>query len=153
MYNLTVAQDHTYAVVLEQWIVHNDNGGGPQFCGGGGDPEPVTVFLPSNRYPQTAAHIQDLEGGVTDIYHWDPAWTDVNRDESLDGYPTIPGFDRDEWPMAATQEGGDGADIRYISSSDNRGAGSFIAQQLGPNGYNVNPGDPFIIVIISEFLF
>ena len=27
MYNLTVAQDHTYAVGDEQWIVHNSNGG------------------------------------------------------------------------------------------------------------------------------
>jgi hypothetical protein len=32
MYNLTVAQDHTYAVGYEQWIVHN--------CGDTGTPDP-----------------------------------------------------------------------------------------------------------------
>ncbi len=48
--------------------------------------------------------------------------------ESLKGYPTKKGYDRDEWPMC--DEGGAGADIRYISPKDNRGAGSWVSHQL-----------------------
>lgn len=146
MYNLTVAQDHTYTVGFGQWIVHNT---GLSPCGGGESTEPEYAFLPKNRYPQTAAHIQDLEGSVTETGHWDPAWSDYNREGSLEGFPTRPGFDRDEWPMAASQEGGPGADIRYIDPSDNRGAGSFIAKQLA----YLERGAPFRIEIIDEWLF
>lgn len=137
MYNLTVAQDHTYVVGVGQWIVHNT---GLSPCGGGESTEPEYAFLPKNRYPQTAAHIQDLEGSVTETGHWDPAWSDYNREGSLEGYPTIPGLDRDEWPMAASQEGGPGADIRYIDPSDNRGA-------------HLERGAPFRIEIVDEWLF
>ncbi len=44
--------------------------------------------------------------------------------------PTRKGKDRDEWPMAMCAEGGAGADIRYISPSDNRGAGSWVGHKL-----------------------
>lgn len=40
------------------------------------------------------------------------------------------GKDRDEWPIAMFREGGTGADIEYISPSDNRGAGSSIGHAL-----------------------
>ncbi len=51
--------------------------------------------------------------------------------------------------MAATREGGAGADIRYIDPSDNRGAGSFLAKQLA----HLQPGDPFVVEIVNEWLF
>ena len=105
--------------------------------------------MPKNRHPQTAAHIQDLEGSVTETHHWDRAWSDINREGSLEGYPTIPGLDRDEWPTAATQEGGPGAEIRYIDPSDNRGAGKFVSLQLA----HLERGAPFRIEIIDEWLF
>ena len=41
--------------------------------------------------------------------------------------------DRDEWPMAMFKEGGEGASVRYIDPSDNRGAGSSIGNAL-PDG-------------------
>ncbi|HGC6391003.1 TPA: NucA/NucB deoxyribonuclease domain-containing protein [Cronobacter dublinensis] len=41
-------------------------------------------------------------------------------------------FDRDEFPMAMFKEGGKGASVRYINPSDNRGAGSSIANALKP---------------------
>ncbi|NCH72932.1 hypothetical protein EHJ16_18660 [Cronobacter dublinensis] len=56
----------------------------------------------------------------------------INRNESLKDHPTIKGFDRDEFPMAMFKEGGKGASVRYINPSDNRGAGSSIANALKP---------------------
>lgn len=37
--------------------------------------------------------------------------------------------DRDEYPPAMFKEGGNGASVKKIDSSDNRGAGSSIGQQ------------------------
>lgn len=44
--------------------------------------------------------------------------------------PTKKGKDRDEWPMALCAEGGEGADIKYISPKDNRGAESWVGHKL-----------------------
>jgi hypothetical protein len=47
----------------------------------------------------------------------------------LRGIKTVPGLDRDEWPMAMFKEGGKGASVRLINPSDNRGLGSYIKNQ------------------------
>ena len=41
---------------------------------------------------------------------------------------------KDEWPMAMFKENGKVASVRYISPSDNRGAGAAIMQAL--KGYD-----------------
>ena len=51
------------------------------------------------------------------------------RAEAMKGNPVVPGKDRDEYPPAMTTEGGDGASVRPISSSDNKGAGACIGAQ------------------------
>jgi len=56
----------------------------------------------------------------------------ANRRESLRGIPTRPGYDRDEYPPAMTDEGGRGASVRYIASSENRSAGGVMKGQLRP---------------------
>ena len=53
----------------------------------------------------------------------------ANRRDSLKGVGTKPGLDRDEFPPAMFQEGGKGASVRRIGSSDNRGAGASIGGQ------------------------
>lgn len=40
--------------------------------------------------------------------------------------------DRDEYPPAMADEGGRGADVRYVLSSDNRSAGQAMGAQLAP---------------------
>jgi hypothetical protein len=124
MWNLTVSQVHTYAVGAGQYVVHN--------CGSGATrDDPFEAHLPRERYPETAGHIEDaVANGQPDITQWDPSMAGSNRRASLKGWATRRGVDRDEWPMASTRQGGKGADIRYILSSDNRGAGSYIAKQL-----------------------
>lgn len=76
------------------------------------------IEFPSNKYPETAAHIKDaIASGKTDIC-------------------TI---DRDEYPMDLCREGGKGADIRHIKPADNRGAGSYIGNKVEklPDGAQV----------------
>ncbi|MDC0763476.1 NucA/NucB deoxyribonuclease domain-containing protein [Brevibacillus sp. AG] len=99
-----------------------------------------TIVFPSERYPETAKHIKDaVASGKSAVCTIDRDGADKNRDESLKGIPTKKGYDRDEWPMAMCAEGGTGAHIEYISPSDNRGAGSWISNQLEdfPDGTKV----------------
>jgi hypothetical protein len=42
------------------------------------------------------------------------------------------GYDRDEYPPAISDEGGKGADVRYVRSAENRSAGSVMRYQLAP---------------------
>lgn len=66
-----------------------------------------------------------------------------NRRVSLKGIDKIPGKDLDEYPPAMSREGGIGASVRGINSSDNRESGSSAGDQLRgyPNGtkyrYNI----------------
>lgn len=66
------------------------------------------------------------------LMHWDPADAKKHRAQSLKGIPTKPGYDRDEYPPAASREGGKGADVRYVGSAENRSAGSVMGAQLRP---------------------
>jgi len=99
-----------------------------------------TLVFPVDRYPETAMHIQNaIRSGHSAICTIDRTGAEDNRSESLKGIPTKKGFDRDEWPMAMCTEGGVNADIEYISPKDNRGAGSWVGNQLEdyPDGSRV----------------
>ena len=90
-----------------------------------------SLEFPTDRYPETAAHIEEaIRTGHSAICTIDRSGAEANRTESLKGIPTKKGYDRDEWPMAMCTEGGDGADIEYITPKDNRGAGSWVGNQL-----------------------
>ncbi|MEJ8304291.1 NucA/NucB deoxyribonuclease domain-containing protein [Saccharibacillus sacchari] len=102
--------------------------------------EVVTLEFPVDRYPKTAAHIQNaISKGESAVCTIDRDGAKENREESLRGIPTKKGLDRDEWPMAMCEEGGTGADIEYILPSDNRGAGSWVGNALEnyPDGTQV----------------
>ncbi|MBH5317780.1 excalibur calcium-binding domain-containing protein [Paenibacillus sp. GSMTC-2017] len=89
------------------------------------------LIFPSDKYPETAKHIiKAIENGESNICTIDRNGSDENREESLKGIETKKGFDRDEWPMAMCTEGGKGADVAYVESSDNRGSGSWVGNQL-----------------------
>lgn len=95
------------------------------------DSEIVQLEFPADRYPETAEHIQEaIESGESAVCTISREDAEENRKESLSGVPTKKGYDRDEWPMAMCAEGGSGADIEYITPSDNRGAGSWVGNQL-----------------------
>lgn len=90
-----------------------------------------TLEFPSDSYPETALHINNaIENGHSDVCTIDREGADENRKKSLAGIDTMTGYDRDEWPMAMCAEGGEGASVAYIDPSDNRGAGSWVGNQL-----------------------
>ncbi|RJE91384.1 DNA-entry nuclease [Paenibacillus sp. 1011MAR3C5] len=98
------------------------------------------LVFPSDKYPETALHIHGaIEQGYSSICTIDRDGAEANRKLSLAGIDTRDGYDRDEWPMAMCEEGGKGASVAYIDSSDNRGAGSWVGHQLSsyPNGAKV----------------
>ncbi len=95
----------------------------------------VIITLPRDRYPFSCQHILEARmNGHPSILEIDRIYIHVKtrRQQSLHGYPTINGMDRDEYPLAMSRQGGLGADVKYIPSSDNRGAGAYISHQLRP---------------------
>ncbi|OHL30561.1 hypothetical protein A7S98_22645 [Salmonella enterica subsp. enterica serovar Braenderup] len=102
--------------------------------------------ISKKEYPETAQHIEDaINSGKADVVTIDRDNSAANRAKSLKGIPTKPGKDRDEWPMAMFKEGGTGADVEYISPSDNRGAGSSIGHALD----GVRNGAKLKIIIVD----
>lgn len=98
------------------------------------------LVFPSDQYPETALHIHGaIAQGYASICTINRDGAEANRKQSLAGIDTRNGYDRDEWPMAMCEEGGNGASVAYIDSSDNRGAGSWVGHQLSsyPNGAKV----------------
>jgi len=91
----------------------------------------VLVRLDDDRFPLTTDHILDaIRAGERRLLHLDRRHADQHRAEATRGIPTKAGYDRDEYPPAVSREGGRGADVRYVPSSDNRGAGSALGNQL-----------------------
>lgn len=100
----------------------------------------VVLELPADKYPDTAAHIAEaIAAGKSPVCTIDREGADHNREQSLAGIDTKKGYDRDEWPMAMCEEGGEGADIAYVKPADNRGAGSWVGNQLDdyPDGTRI----------------
>ena len=71
--------------------------------------------------------------------------SDARRDRLLEGIPTVPGFDRDEYPPAVGRGRANGdlrglvrginplgwmADVMYVGSSENRSHGSSLGGKL-----------------------
>jgi hypothetical protein len=93
------------------------------------------VRLNRSQYPETCAHIENaISNGQPSVLTKDndPVRKALRRQAALQNYPEMPGYHRDEYPLAMTLEGGVGADIAYISPADNVGAGASIGNQLRP---------------------
>ena len=82
-------------------------------------------------YPETTDHIADaIAAGEAALLHIARDEEEANRAASLAPFPPRSGYDRDEYPPAMADEGGAGADVRYIDPSDNRGAGATMGNAL-----------------------
>ena len=95
------------------------------------------IVVDANKYPESAQHISDAQAaGQPATVTIDRAGASARRAEALASRPTVAGMDRDEYPPAIAKEGGKGASVRSIRSSDNRGAGASMGNQLRsvPNG-------------------
>jgi hypothetical protein len=99
-----------------------------------------SVIVDGKKYPESAKHIRDAQAaGHPKVLTIHRPGTKGNRKASLKGIPTKPRKDRDEYPPAMFKEGGAGASVRHIASSDNQGAGASIGNQVRglPNGARV----------------
>ena len=131
VYNLKVDGLHTYFVGENHILVHNAD---------------YDIELSRSEYPESAKHIEEaVADGQPEELTLDRGAARSNRRASLKGTKTAPGMDRDEYPFAMTREGGAGADIKLIPSSDNRGAGSYLRWQLS----GIPDGKTFRIVIVD----
>ncbi|HIE4217550.1 TPA: NucA/NucB deoxyribonuclease domain-containing protein [Proteus mirabilis] len=93
----------------------------------------IVLTLTKSEYKEAFGHVADfITKKGNDIFTVDRTGATNRRRLSLQNYSTKTGFDRDEFPMAMFKEGGKGASVRYISISDNRGAGSSISHALSP---------------------
>lgn len=90
----------------------------------------VLVHLDRSRWPNLTEHVLSAQGHEPRHLHIDRPDADAHRAASLAGIPTKTGFDRDEYPPAMSAEGGAGADVAYVPSSENRSQGSVMGQEL-----------------------
>ena len=100
----------------------------------------IYLTIPADRYPEAAQHASDaIQSGHSQVCTVDRKGAKERRQQSLENTPVRSGYDRDEFPMAMCKEGGYGADIRYISPKDNRGAGAWVGYKLKgyPNGTRI----------------
>ena len=131
VYNFKVEDYHTYYVGTNCILVHNAD---------------YEIELSRSEYPESAKHIEEaVADGQPEELTLDRKMAKPNRKASLKGTDTVPGMDRDEYPFAMTREGGAGADIKHIPSSDNRGSGSYLRWQLD----KIPDGKTFKIKIID----
>jgi Deoxyribonuclease NucA/NucB len=92
-----------------------------------------TINLSKSRFPETAAHIEAAQNAGHPRYLTiDRAGNigNVRRNLAINICPELSGFERDEFPMAMFREGGKGASVRYVTPSDNKGAGAHIGNLL-----------------------
>jgi len=93
------------------------------------DERPSVVF-DQQRHPESVRHIDDaVDAGHPSTLTMDRANAPSNRRAATNGIETRPGFDRDEFPFAATSQGGADSSVRHIPSSDNRSSGGCFGQQ------------------------
>jgi hypothetical protein len=120
-----------------------------------------TVYIDADRHPETAQHVQEAQNGtiwrgdtstsgtpLPSVLTIDRPNAKANRAASLRGIPTRPGQDRDEYPPAMFEEGGQGASVKYIDPSDNRGAGSSMRHQI--SALNLGNGQHVQIAVLNS---
>ena len=97
------------------------------------------IIVSRTDYPEAAKHIENAQRKHPKVLTVKRSGKAARRREALRGKEPVKGKDRDEYPPAMFEEGGKGASVRPIDSSDNRGAGSCIGNQCRglPDGAKV----------------
>lgn len=90
----------------------------------------VEIGISKTRYPAVLRHMRTaIARGWPRVLRINRVGADARRDRAVKALPTRRGFDRDEWPMAFARKPWR-ADVAYVPSSQNRGAGSSIGLKL-----------------------
>jgi hypothetical protein len=142
MLNLTIQDHHTYAVGPDAVLVHNT-----AKCGPAASPTTAKkITVSKSTHAESAKHIQDAQAaGHPKVLTLDRPNAPKNRAEALQGHDKVPGKQLDEYPPAFTKEGGQGASVRPISSSDNMGAGA----RIGNLSRGLDDGEKIVIEVID----
>ena len=102
----------------------------------------VAVGLSATRYPNVLAHARRAAAsGWPAVYVLTRRGAGARRERLLEHVPTRPGYDRDEVPPAIGRGRGSGltrgraprgwkADVEYVPSGENRGAGAVMGIKL-----------------------
>ena len=102
----------------------------------------VEVGLSMTRYPNVLGHARRAAArGWPSVYVLKRRGADARRERLLADIPTRPGYDRDEVPPAIGRGRGSGltagrdprgwkADVEYVPSGENRGAGAVMGIKL-----------------------
>ncbi len=99
--------------------------------GNPGVPTCKIVDLDDRRHARILDHTHDaIDSGLPARLTIDRSEARSNRRLSLRGIPTRTGYDRDEYPPATADEGGKGASVRYVRSSENRSAGARLGREI-----------------------
>ena len=89
------------------------------------------VCISRSRFGELADHYDDaIAAGQPRLLTTGYPGAALRRQDSLRGFPTRVGFDRDEYPFAMTRQGGSGASVRHLDPSLNRAVGSYVRNQL-----------------------
>lgn len=99
-----------------------------------------TLTFSLASYPQVADHARDaMAAGESKVCTIDRKGAAERRKVALRGVKTAAGKDRDEFPPAVCLEGGRGADVRLVPSTENRSAGAWMSGQLAkwPDGTRI----------------
>jgi hypothetical protein len=102
----------------------------------------ANITFSKTKYPNIRAHfLKAIKRGWPRILVLNRRGEDARRERLLEGYPTKPGYDRDEYPPAVGRGKGRGlerginprgwrADVAYVPSAENRSHGSTMGIKL-----------------------
>ena len=94
--------------------------------------------------PDIVENIQNaLDAGHPDLLTYRPDLRDQNRRDSLSGVPGI--GSRDEYPFAATEQGGRGAWVGHVPARQNSSQGGTFSAFI--KRHNLKPGDMFRVCL------
>ena len=94
-------------------------------------PRHVIVNLNDDKHHNVIDHAFDARrAGHPRVLHIRRAERWANRAAALRGIPKKRGYDRDQYPPAMADEGGKGADVRYVPKKENRSAERLMGTQL-----------------------
>jgi len=142
VYNLQVADLHTYAVGELGIAVHNK---AMQIA-------PVGRALPElvidgQKYPELAQNIWHAqEAGHPDVLTAGGNRV-ANRTDALRDVPRIPALSRDEYPFASAREGGEGSWVGHIPPAQQHAQGGLIKNFIDRN--RLQPGDQYRVRVIN----
>lgn len=89
------------------------------------------IAFPAEEFPERAMFFQNaFDQTKTMVCTLDRKHTEARNREALKNHPDKAGHDRVQWPLPICEEGGAGAYVGYVRSSENEGAEKWLQKEL-----------------------